>query len=204
MASTHDTDASQQCRKNALKVNLVIHQQFPGIELVSPLYYSDGAICYLPPDQRVDVGSTTQVGFNIDLAWYRSTGTLMYRLRKKNTDQSNEDAISSEDEVKHIQFVLTWVAYRFEIPYIYLRLIEHDKNRVWDRIGLMKLAGGYKEYYYSQRYPEERTYLMRDNTMLMTRVDMTRERACYKIEMTISKTDKYYFSEKTEYIDVDR
>jgi hypothetical protein len=86
---------------------LVIHHQFPGVELVSPVYAFDGAKCYLPPDQRVDAGSTTQVGFNVDLVQEEAEGALMYKLKKKNIDQSNEETMSSEEAVC-IQLVMVW------------------------------------------------------------------------------------------------
>jgi hypothetical protein len=48
------------------KVELTIHYQFYGIELVSPVYVGDVVACYLSPDQRVNAGSTTRASFNID------------------------------------------------------------------------------------------------------------------------------------------
>jgi LAS superfamily LD-carboxypeptidase LdcB len=63
LVDSNDTDAIQSSQNDASsKVKLIIHNQFPGTELVSPLYYSDGVTCCLSPDQKVDIGSTTQVG----------------------------------------------------------------------------------------------------------------------------------------------
>jgi hypothetical protein len=63
-----------------LEVKLIIHNQFPGVELVSPVYASEGAKRYLSPDQSVDFGSTTQAGFDIDLNQDEPTGALIYKL----------------------------------------------------------------------------------------------------------------------------
>jgi hypothetical protein len=69
MISTHISNvAINQSPLNSLqlKVKLVIHNQCPGIELVSPVCAGEGIICHLsPPDQRVNVGSTTQADFNM-------------------------------------------------------------------------------------------------------------------------------------------
>jgi hypothetical protein len=71
MTSTDDTGniATIQSSQDdtSPKVMLILHHQFPGIELTSPVYAARRATCYLIPDQSVDVGSTTQAGFNIDL-----------------------------------------------------------------------------------------------------------------------------------------
>jgi hypothetical protein len=68
MESTHNVDTVQSHQNDASsKVNLMMHHQFPGIELASLLYYSNGATCCLLPDQCVDVDSMMQTDFNIDL-----------------------------------------------------------------------------------------------------------------------------------------
>jgi hypothetical protein len=66
MTSSRETNAILKQSVDApLDVKLIIHHQLPGIELVSLLYYIDGATWDLPPDQRVDFGSTIQADFNI-------------------------------------------------------------------------------------------------------------------------------------------
>jgi hypothetical protein len=88
MVATSDTGAiSERLVDTTSKVELIIHPQFPGIELVSPVYYSDGAICYPSPDQKVDAGFTTQTSFNIDPDGDESIGALMCKLQRMNIDQ---------------------------------------------------------------------------------------------------------------------
>jgi hypothetical protein len=169
----------------APEVKLVIHHQFAGIELVSPVYAYDSATCYLSPDQKVVVGSTTQAGFNIDLAQGEPIGILMYEL--KNMKQSNMDTISSEDETKCIKFFMVWKIINSKKFYINWHIIVHDKGRIWDRDKLIELAK-WSDTFNIQHSPIEETYLMHNNTALMTRVNVTCEEECYKLEMTISET----------------
>jgi hypothetical protein len=70
----------------------------------------NGAECYIPPDQSVDVGSTTQASFNIDPD-HRPVGILIYKLKRKNEDQSNEEVISNEEETACIYFFIIWKVY---------------------------------------------------------------------------------------------
>jgi hypothetical protein len=169
-----------------LKVKLVIHNQCPGIELVSPVYGGDSITCYISPDQRVDAGSKMQVGFSIHPAREESIGIFMYKLQKKKTDQSNEDIMSSEVETICTQLVFVWKVYKLGKFRIFSDLIEHDKRRVWDRDNMMKLAESYR-LYDIKRNPVEHTWLTHDNAELMTSLNVTRKKTYYKLEMTVSK-----------------
>jgi hypothetical protein len=199
--STRNADANQQYENDAPKVKLVIRHRFPGIELVSPVYASDGAECPLPPDQRLDVDSTTRVDFNLNITQNESTGILMYEL--KTTTQSNQNVISSEDEVRCIQLAIIWKINNSKELCVVSYLIEHDKYHVWDRDELMKLVKRYQVF--SVQYtPIEETYLIQDNTVLMTYLYITREGEGYKLDMTISEERIRDDTQRPWYIDVDR
>jgi hypothetical protein len=204
MASTHTGDAGiTQTHQNdkPSRVKLIIHHQFPGVELISPVYASDGATCYLSPDQRVNVDSTTQVDFNIDLSQTKSIGILMYKLQRKDFDHANENTISNE--ATYIQFVVAWEVYESGVFYVYSCLIEHDKDRVWDRDNLIKLTERCK-LYDIQYGPIEETWLMHDHTVLTISMNTTREEGCYKLEMTISEGSIKDDTQRIQYIDMDR
>jgi hypothetical protein len=195
MASTHvSTTGIIQTRQNdaSSKMKLTICHQLSGIQLVSPVYVGYGT-CYLPPDQRVDVGFTTQVGFDINPD--QGLGILMYKLERKNMDEF--------DEVTCVQIVIVWRVCTSGEFCIVSDLIEHDKDSIWDRDRLIRLANCYT-LFNMQRGPIEETYLMNDNTVLMTRVNATREGGCYKLVMTISETSIRDDTQRPRYMDVDR
>jgi hypothetical protein len=50
----------------------------------------------------------------------------------------------------------------------------------------------------------EETYLMHDNAVLMTRVNVTYEEECYKLEIIISKASINDETRRLQYIDVER
>jgi hypothetical protein len=200
---TGDVDIIQLHKNDTLsKAKLMIHHQFPGVVLVSPLYYSDNEAYHLSLDQRVDVGSTIQADFNIDFAQDESIGALMYKLQRKNTDQSDEDNIFNEEETC-IQFFIVWKVNSSKEFYVVSFLIEHDKDRVWNRDGLMKLAERCKQFNMQHGLIED-TWLMRGNTVLMTRMNVTCEEECYKLKVIISETNIKDDTQKPLYIDVDR
>jgi hypothetical protein len=206
MTSTDDTGniATIQSSQDdtSPKVMLILHQ-FPGIELTSPVYAARHATCYLPPDQSVDFGSTTQAGFNIDLFfWGESIGILMYKLQRKDIDQSNEEAISSKDEATCTQFFIIWKINSSKEFYMVSWLIEHDKDCVWDEDRLLELTKYYELY--DIHVFAEKTYLMHDNTVLMTSLSMTHEEECYKIVVTISEGSVKKNTRRIPYIGLDR
>jgi hypothetical protein len=205
MTSTYTSDVDIiQSRQNDApsKLKLTIHHQSPGIELISPVYTIGGATCYLMPDQRLNVGSTTQVGFNIDPNQEESIGTLMYKIQRNNIDQSNENSISNENETC-IQLAITWKVYKSGKFYVYPFLIEHDKDRVLDRDELVRLAKRYK-LSNIQRNSIEYTRLIHDNLMLMTGVTLSNEGECCKIDVTISEASINWYIQKLRYNGLDR
>jgi hypothetical protein len=120
-----DTGTIQSLQNNILFMELGIHNQFPDIELVSPVYYTIGTVCYPLPDQRIDVGSKMRIWLIINRSRRKFSCALMYRLKRKNTDEFNEATCT--------QLVMIWEMDIFEKLYLIPRLIEHDKGQVWDR-----------------------------------------------------------------------
>jgi hypothetical protein len=177
------------------KVELVIHHQCPSIELVSPMYCSEGATCYLSPDQRIDTGSTAQIVFNIDPSCVESLGALMYKLQRKSISQSNEE------ETTCTQFIILWMVRGSGEFYVHSLPIEHDKASVWDEDNFMKLVEqcGIFKLEYS---PVEDTHLIHNGIVLMTRMNMTCEGGYYKLETTISETSMKEDTKRMRYFDM--
>jgi hypothetical protein len=180
-----------------LKVKLMIDHQFPDIELISPIHAGKGATCYPSHDQRVDAGSTTQARFSFNPTRMVSMGALMYKVQRKHNDQSNEDKTTCT------QLFIIWEAKGSKEFRVVSDMIEHDQSYVWNRVGLMKLAERYELYNIKHR-PIEETYLMYNNTVLMTSLNLTREDGCYKIELTLSETSMKGNTQRPWCIDLDR
>jgi hypothetical protein len=197
-AHTSDTNIIHPFQVDApLEVRLSIHQQFPGIELVSPVYVSNGATCHLLPDQRVYVDSKTQVGFSINPDHEESIGALIYRLQRNNTDQPYE-------ETTCIQLIMIWKINSSREFCVVSDLIEHDKDHIWDSIELMNRVAWYA-LFDMQHGPIEETWIIHGNIALITSLNVTREEECYKLEMTISETSiKDDYIQRPRYISLHR
>jgi CRISPR/Cas system-associated endoribonuclease Cas2 len=204
MASTRNTSVIPKLSASVpSEVKMELHNQISGIELISPAYASDDAACNLLPKQKLAVGSTTQIGFKIDFSLEEPNGILIYELKRKNTNQFNEDIISNEDEARCVQLVIVWKFSPSKGFLVVSRLIEHDKDRIWDRNELMNLAKSY--YLYDlQNSIFELTYLMRDNTVLITRMNVTRTKRSCKLEITISEGSMKNDTRRPQYIGLNR
>jgi hypothetical protein len=199
-----DTDTIQPSQDDApSKMKLIIHNQFPGIELTFPVYAGRHVTCHSLPDQSINVDSTIQVDFNINTTQYMPTGVLMYKLQRKATDQSNEDVTSSENEATCIQLIIIWKINSFKEFFTASYLLEHKKDYFWDRNELLRLNEHYK-LTNIQHGIIENTWLMHDNTVLMTSLNVTHEEEYYKLKMTISEESVKDDTQRPRYIDVDR
>jgi hypothetical protein len=204
LTDSNDADIVQSSQNNApLKVKLIIHHQFPGVELTLPVYACENATCHLSPDQSLDVGSMMQAGFSIGPTQDKSIGALICKLQRKNIDQSNEEVISNEEEETCIQLAIIWEVDSSKEFQIALFLIEHDKDRVWDRDGLMELVKWFA-LLNIQHSPIENTYLMHDNTVLMMRVNVACEEEYYKLEIILSEGSLNKDTRRSWYIGLNR
>jgi hypothetical protein len=175
----------------------MIHHQFPDIELVSPIYANRFARCDLRPGQNVNAGSVMQTCIKFNPKRNNPIGILMYKLKRKNTDKSNEEATC-------IQLVMIWKVNKSKSFDAASLLIEHDKFQTWNRHKLMKLTEVVYKPYNIQQCPVEETWLLHNNMVLNTRVNITHEERCYKLEMTVSETSVKDDTQRPLYIDVDR
>jgi hypothetical protein len=198
-----NTDTIQSSQDDASsKVKLIIHNQFPGIELTSPVYAGRHVTCYLVPDQSINISSIIQVDFNINITRRMPTGVLMYKLQRKNINQSNEDSIPGEEEATCIQLVIIWIVNNSSKEFSAASyLLEHNEDSAWCRCELMKLEK-YCKLTNIQYGIIEDTWLMHDNTVLLKRVNVTCEEKCYKLDMTISETSIKEDTQRPRYIDL--
>jgi hypothetical protein len=194
MELIHSTGTKQQY-KNSIpsKVKLMIHNQFPGVELISPVYAGKGARCYTSPDRKVYSGSTVRVGFKNHPFYKGFSGALLYKLQKKHTY-----------DVSCTRLLMAWEVRESGELFIVSHLIGYDKGRGWNKNRLAKLMKRHRIVADMRHGPIEDAWLMYDNTVLMARVDVIRERAYYKLEMTISEGSINEDTRRPWYIDMRR
>jgi hypothetical protein len=115
-------------------VNITICNQYPGLELTSPVYYSNGTTCYVAPSQRITAGNIAEASFGIASRKENVNGALLYKLQRKYTtktgNQPNRSTASTEDTVTNVYLLVVWNEdyYNFSRTY----LIECTDESTWD------------------------------------------------------------------------
>jgi hypothetical protein len=204
MISEYGADTNQQCEnKTPSEVNLIVCHQFPDIEFVSPICISSGTENYSSPDQKIVSGSKMQINFKVIHSYEGSSAVLMYKLQRKNIDQSNIDAISSEEEATCTLFVIVWEIDSSEKFSTTSYLIECDEDCAQNRDKLLQITEHYKPVNIQHGFIED-TWLIHDNKVLMTSLNITPEKGYYKLEMTISETSIRDDTQRLRYFKMDR
>jgi hypothetical protein len=139
-----------------------------GLELVSPVYYSNGTICRVSPSQQIE-------------------GALLYKLQRKYADetdnQPNSSTVSIEDATKNTYLLVVWDIGHVQHNF-YVRLIECASDFTWDQDKLWALHWDCNDEIYVDYGSDAITWLMHDSAMLKTRCDIIYG-SDYKLDIVI-------------------
>jgi hypothetical protein len=195
---------------------MTIHNQYPNIELASPIYFCNCGTYYEYPVKRMDASTIMTVGFRSNLNQGESSGILMYELRRKSSEgsdhQSDVDVISAKDieeVLKMTRLLVTWEIKYLEEPKVDAMLVEYDNGLVLDEDRLAKLyekVNGMPFEVYKwvcvHSVVFERTRLGRVNTVLGAIYKAISEKS-FELKMTISGIENKYIM-KPFWIDPER
>jgi hypothetical protein len=177
-------------------LTIIIHNQYPDLELTSPVYFSDGTTCHLFPDQKADIGTTTKASFGIGSKQKEFKGALLYKLRRKYSDRTdnlpNNHTISTK-KAKNTHLLITWDIFDIEGQYhsFYACLIECDADFTWDENKLWALRYQYMDYISEEYNYLSLTWLTNDGAVVRMRDYTTYGLDC-KLNIVITKgTGKY-------------
>jgi hypothetical protein len=174
-------------------LNITIFNQYTGLRLTSPVYYSNGTACHMSPNQQTDNGTIMEASFGACLDRKLFKGALLYKLQRKHTDrtdnQSNSGIAFTEDTSTNIHLVISW-DYRFNYKF-YVCLIECTNDFTLDED---KLWAWYREHIYElhKKYKSKvNTWLIYDGTIMKTKLDITYGLS-YKLDIVISEGAEKY------------
>jgi hypothetical protein len=169
-------------------LNINIHNLCPDLELTSPVYFSNGATCHVPPIQQIDTGTIIEASFGIAFKQKDFKGALLYKLQGKyaaRTDNLlNNRTASIEDTTTNIYFLVIWYI-GDHIHRFYALLIDCSDNFIWDEDKLWVLYRKYSERF---KYWDTSTitWLMHSDAIVKTRFDVTYGSDC-KLDIVISE-----------------
>jgi hypothetical protein len=170
-------------------LNITIHNQYPDLQLTSPVYCSKNATCRVFPSQQVGFGTTVEASFGIDFMQNYYEGALLYKLQRNHiteTDnQSNSSATSIKNAAANMYLLVIWDTIDSSHKFC-VCLIECTNDFTWDE---GKLCTLYKEYEYQfcRDYKSRIiTWLMHGDAVMKTRFDITYGSG-YNLDIIISE-----------------
>jgi hypothetical protein len=186
---------------------MTIHNQYPGLELVSPVYFSSGTIYHTPLSQKTDTDNTIEARFGIGSKQEDFRCAVLYKLQRRRTirmDNYPSNGITSiNDTATNVYLLVVWNAKDNLYESSFMHLIECSDDFTWDEDKLWAL---YCDYNHQVNWDYESnivTWLMNDNTVLKTRLDVTYG-SDYKLDIVISEGTAKYDMKEPIYIDAKR
>jgi hypothetical protein len=140
--------------KLQLPPRVIIHNQCSKINLVSPIYFGNGAVCPKLSYQQIDINAKTRVCFEINATQDDFEGALLYKLQRhvESDNRRNMNILTTEvneNEAKCVQMLVAWKVEDSKL-FVLLALIEHTKEFTWNGDELKKLY--YKNRLWLKRY----------------------------------------------------
>jgi hypothetical protein len=181
-------------------VKLDIHNQCLNVDLVSPIYTTYGRLeCHRPPDYKVCAGNTIRSSFIINEPGNGSGGILIYKLQRKQTNESTE---ISKDTSSAIHLLVVWEISGSKMLYAGVLLVEYDKRFDWNKNDLKYLHR--KSFGRLRQFPDSatETWSLDDNMTLMITFEIMNEGQL--LNVTISEVKRNSYVETPVHIDLER
>jgi hypothetical protein len=175
-------------------IAIAVHNEYPDIELVSPVYFCVDGTYYEYPVERTDKGVMMKFDFRFNPDQDKSGGILMYEIRRKNNEisdrQSSTDTMYAkviEEASKMMRFLVIWKIKHVAEHKESIMLVEHDSELVLNEDKLAQLYENINEIPYDYyRY----TWSMCNNMVLAIKCEES-WRTSFELEITIFKKLRY-------------
>jgi hypothetical protein len=169
-------------------LNITIHNQYPDLELTSPVYYSNSTTYHVLSSQQTGIGATIEANFGIDSKQKIFEGALLYKLKRKytiKTDNHPNSTASIEDSATNIHLLVVWDVedydHRFRVC-----LIEFTNDFTWDENKLWVLHREYKYLFDVYYKPNIITWMIYGDKVMKTRRDIIYG-SDYKLDIVLSE-----------------
>jgi hypothetical protein len=190
-------------------MDVTVHNQYPDIELVSPVYFCNRGVYNEYPVERTDVGAMMMISFQFGLDKLPG-GILMYGVQRKGNIESDHqfstDATSIEaveDTSKITRLLVAWKIEHFGEPKVYIVLVEHDSELEWNEDKQAKLYDKVNEQFTRHCNPSRYTWLVSDNIVLETTYEIA-QREGLELKIAIYKGIKDWDTRPALWIDPER
>jgi hypothetical protein len=187
-------------------MTMTIHNQYPDIELVSPVYFCNRGKRYKYRVKRVHDNTVTKIGFRFDLDQDEYGGILMYTIRRKsNTRSDHQSSIDPiyakviEEASKMTRLLIIWKNKHLG-PKVNITLVECDNKFSLNEDKLVRLYENVNDIP-SDYNPS--SWLVCNNTALRATHEVVRKMGL-ETKITISQELRNWGLTKPMWIDPER
>jgi hypothetical protein len=186
--------------------SVIIHNQCSGIELISSVYFGNGAVCPKLSDQQMDISVAMRIRLEIYAAQDEFEGALLYKLQRNSHNHYSIDKFTiktNKNEAKYVYMLVAWKmkSSRF---LMHVTLVEHTKEFIWNEDGLKKLydknRGWLKEY----DNTISDTWIVDDNMMLKITCDERDLKRAAELRISISEEERDNYAMRPLYVNLER
>jgi hypothetical protein len=181
---------------------LTIYNQYPDIELASPVLFCNSECDHEYYVERVNNGTVMEVEFKLDFEYDTLEGILMYKVQRKSTAISDHQyGKVIEEASKVIRFLVAWKIESCRVCEEKIILIEYDDKFDMSENRLAQLYEKVKNIpasYY------ENVWLICDNTVLKSTCDLSIHKTDFELKTYISEGIKGRHTLKPMWIDPER
>jgi hypothetical protein len=187
-------------------LNITIHNLYPDLALISPLYCSNGITCHVSFSRKIDNGDTMEARFGLVCRQRNFDGVLLYKLQRKYPnkveDRPNNSTASTKDTATNMYLLVVWnISYDHHNRYVCL--IECTDDFAWDEDKLWAFYKKYNNQFYLDYRSNIITWMIHGGTAMKTRCELTYG-SDYKFDIIISKRTWSYSTKRPIKIDPKR
>jgi hypothetical protein len=170
-------------------LNITIHNQYSGLELTSPVYFSTNTTHYVPPSQQTNTGNIVETSFGIDSKQKDLKFVSLYKLQRKYTTETDNrpdnSTASIESTATNIYLLVAWIARDYDHKFC-AYLIEFTDDFAWDEDKLWSLYREYNDQFHMSYEPRIIRWLMNDNAVMKMKLAVSYG-LDYKLDIVLSE-----------------
>jgi hypothetical protein len=160
-------------------MEVIIHNRCLDFKLTNTYWFSIGAAWNVCPNWNVDTGSMMSVDLIPFMAAFK--GILTYELQRKYANPGDQS------ESTYVRPLVAWKFEGYKKYCVFTHLAEYDEQIEWDGIKLEEYCQRYFSQLSTYAAPIEDTWLLHDDTVLMTRLDLNFTQRNDILNITISE-----------------
>jgi hypothetical protein len=176
-----------------LPAYVTIHNQCSNTELVSPVYFGNGAVCPKLSGQQIDISTEMKTNFKINTSQDDFEGAFLFRLKKnaESDDQYNIDTSTTGNEAEYIYMLVAWKA-KDSKPFLYVALVEHTKKFIWDEDKLKEIYNKNRSWLKKYYSTTSDTWFVNDHMVLKTTFKVRDLKENFELSISISEEEDDY------------